>query len=495
MKTRWIVLLLGALGVLGIPTSVALGQVRALPNDDLTGFPFAYNDDGNGFSVGLCMDGPAGHCLGAPVPHPADPYSVPDNFTPDAEAFYWRADAAFPPPFDNTIKVLFAQEAAFANAAGDIVDGDQVTFSRIRFTSVPGSLEPDTWYRISHPYGEDDVQTSVQGQLKFSDDNGCLAPPCNFATAPQGRLTSLLLWDPSAPLPPAGFVGDPLIEHTVVGGPIRDTVTISKLTGKGGSTVGPPIVQTDTFFVTGKLSGPAPTPTAFVSVVTQALTFDAREVGDVAPAQTVTVKNRGSAPLVIAGATIGPTTTADFSVDTSGCTAAVPTGGTCDLAVRFKPTASGPRTGVLTITHNARNSANTVALSGTGTPQHALQILSARLAKGYGRNGKGGLSLSKFKAKGVDLVLGLEPATQLLRIRVIRILPPRAPGGKPRLRLVTTEFVAPSPGANGEFRVRFNPPAVLKAARRGDFRVQIIPLRKLPDMGIPTRLDFTIDHA
>ncbi len=105
------------------------------------------------------------------------------------------------------------------------------------------------------------------------------------------------------------------------------------------------------------------------------------------------------------------------------------------------------------------------------------------------------MSLSKFKAKGVDLVLGLEPATQLLRIRVIRILPPRAPGGKPRLRLVTTEFVAPSPGASGEFRVRFNPPAVLKAARRGDFRVQIIPLRKPPDTGVPTRLDFTIDHA
>jgi Abnormal spindle-like microcephaly-assoc'd, ASPM-SPD-2-Hydin len=498
MKSLRLASILGMLLVALMLPIAAHAAVKALPNDPLTGFPFAYQDDVGGFALGLCMDGDANKCIGAPVPNRTEPYMVPDNFTPDEEAFWWRADAAFPPPFDKAL-VEFAQEAAFATPG--INAGQQIAFSRIRFarfpTSGPDALKPLTWYRFSHPYGVDDVQTDVLGQLTgATEDAGCIGPPCNFAAAPQGRVTSFLTWDPEAPAAPTGYIGDPLVEHTVIGSPIdRNSVTVEEMSGKGGSVV-KLITKTDQFFVMGKLSGPPPAPAPFAIVASQSLTFDAREVEDIAPAQTVTVTNRGVLPLQVTGATMSGANPTDFIADLSTCAAAVAPGASCTLAVGFAPTAVGARSGTLTITHNARNGAKSVALAGTGTTPHQLKVLSARFAnKGYGRNGKGGFSLAKFKAQGLNMVLGLEPGTGVLRVRVLRVLPPKKKGGKERLRILLTDMVTPLPGAGGTSRLFYNPPALVAAARRGDFRVQIVPARRVnSQLGIPTRLDFTIDH-
>lgn len=497
MKTRTFALLWVALCAV-IFTATASAAVTALPNDPLTGFPRAYQDTGSNFAVGLCMDGVANRCIGAPVPHPADPYMVPENFTPDGEAFWWRADAAFPPPFDKAL-VEFAQEAAFGGPAGDIVAGDQVAFSRIRFArfpiSGPAALKANTWYRFTHPYGIDEVQTDALAQVRFTEDSGCLLPPCNFAAAPQGRVTSFLRWDPSvAPAPPAGYIGDPLVEHAVIGGPDGDAVTVEEISGKGGSVV-KLITQTDQFFVMGKLAGPPPPPAPFALIPATALSFEAREVEDgSAPVQSFTIKNRGDAPLTITGATMSGAAAADFGADISGCAAGVAPGATCEVRVGFLPTAVGPRAGVLTVTHTARNSPKAITLTGTGNVQHVLSIPGVRFAKGYGRNGKGGFSLAKFKSKGVDLVLTLDPATAVIRLRVLRELPPRTPGGKPRFKIMMTEFVTPKVGANGTFRITYKPPALIAAAGKGEYRVQIVPARRSLVLGIATKLDFAIDH-
>ena len=495
MKARWIVPLLGALAVLGGSATLALGEVKALPNDPMTGFPFAYHDDVNGFSVGLCMDGAAGNCIGAPVPKPEDPYMVPDNFTPDGEAFWWRADAAFPPPFDKAL-VEFAQEAAFATP--DIEAGQQIAFSRIRFArfpiSGPDSLKPNTWYRFSHPYGVDEVQTTALGEVRFSEDTGCVTPPCSFAGASQGRLTALLFWDSAQPTPPAGFIGDPLVDHTVIGSPIgRDSVTVEELSGKGGSVVRL-ITQTDRFFVMGKLSGPAPTPAPFATTSTTELAFGATELDDVAPPQTFRLKNGGSAPMQLVGASVGGTDAADFSADLSACPPSLAPGVACEVVVRFQPNGTGGRVATLSIAHSARNTPKALTLTGTGAPAHRLRLLSARFAKGYGRNAKGGLSVGKFKANGLNLVLGLEPRTPFVRLRLLRVVPPVKTGGVRRLKVVLTEVVAPTPGANGMHRVWYTSPTLLAAARRGDFRLQITPFRRLPRLGHATVIDFTLDH-
>jgi hypothetical protein len=80
----------------------------------------------------------------------------------------------------------------------------------------------------------------------------------------------------------------------------------------------------------------------------------------------VTVKNTGGVPLSFSSVAITGTNATDFA-ETDTCNSSVPPGGYCRVCVTFKPTAEGTRTGSLTITDNAANSPQTVALTGTGT--------------------------------------------------------------------------------------------------------------------------------
>ena len=69
----------------------------------------------------------------------------------------------------------------------------------------------------------------------------------------------------------------------------------------------------------------------------------------------------------------------DFA-QTNTCGASVAAGGNCTISVTFKPTASGPRTGTITIADSAAGSPQTIALSGDGavasggTPAGSYQI-------------------------------------------------------------------------------------------------------------------------
>ena len=58
-------------------------------------------------------------------------------------------------------------------------------------------------------------------------------------------------------------------------------------------------------------------------------------------------------------------TTGDFA-QTNTCGTSIAAGASCTVSVTFTPTASGTRTGSLTIASNASNSPATVALTGTG---------------------------------------------------------------------------------------------------------------------------------
>ena len=77
---------------------------------------------------------------------------------------------------------------------------------------------------------------------------------------------------------------------------------------------------------------------------------------------SVTLKNAGNLALNISSISI----TGDFS-QTNTCGASVPAGMTCTIMVTFKPTATGARTGTITITDDANGSPQTVSLTGTGT--------------------------------------------------------------------------------------------------------------------------------
>ena len=97
---------------------------------------------------------------------------------------------------------------------------------------------------------------------------------------------------------------------------------------------------------------------------TNGLTFGATGVGLSAPTQTLTLTNNGGAPLTLGAIA----TTGDFYIYTGSntCGSSVAPGGVCTFAIGFTPTTSGVRNGAVSVTSNAANSPQSVALNGTG---------------------------------------------------------------------------------------------------------------------------------
>jgi Abnormal spindle-like microcephaly-assoc'd, ASPM-SPD-2-Hydin/Beta-propeller repeat len=103
----------------------------------------------------------------------------------------------------------------------------------------------------------------------------------------------------------------------------------------------------------------APTDAPAAAVNPGALLFNSQGVGMTSPAQTVTVTNMGSAALSISNVAAS----GDFSIQ-NGCSSVAAAGGTCSIQVFFTPTATGNRTGTLTLTDNSAGSPHTISLAG-----------------------------------------------------------------------------------------------------------------------------------
>jgi hypothetical protein len=90
--------------------------------------------------------------------------------------------------------------------------------------------------------------------------------------------------------------------------------------------------------------------------------FGSLDSGFTSAAQSLTLTNSGNAPLNIRSTT----TTGDFAA-TNTCSASVAPNASCTVLITFKPTATGARTGLLTIVDDAISGEVMIALSGTGT--------------------------------------------------------------------------------------------------------------------------------
>jgi len=99
-----------------------------------------------------------------------------------------------------------------------------------------------------------------------------------------------------------------------------------------------------------------------VNLSVSTLTFANQAVGTTSAAQAVTLTNTGNAVLTI-GAIVA---TSDFTQN-HDCGTSVAAAASCNINVTFTPTATGNRTGSLTINSDAPGSPHTVALSGPGT--------------------------------------------------------------------------------------------------------------------------------
>jgi len=109
-----------------------------------------------------------------------------------------------------------------------------------------------------------------------------------------------------------------------------------------------------------------------------ALAFGQQEVGTTSATQTVAVINTGRQPLQVSGPITLDNTT-DFTVTSDGCSGRqlANYGDSCDIAVRFTPSAHGTRHGTLSIETAAGTSARAVSLSGMGTVATAILDKSA----------------------------------------------------------------------------------------------------------------------
>jgi hypothetical protein len=120
--------------------------------------------------------------------------------------------------------------------------------------------------------------------------------------------------------------------------------------------------------LTVPLTGTGVTATQIVSLSTNSLTFTNQVVGSISPAQSITLSNSGNSTVTISGLAFSGTNASEFA-ETDNCVGSVVAGATCTINVTFSPTATGTRTGTLSIKDNATSppSPQTVALTGTAT--------------------------------------------------------------------------------------------------------------------------------
>ena len=266
------VLALAALTVAGgIATAAALppgtngpGLATVGPVSATDGFPVWYKDKA-GLRLENCITNTDPYCpaFGA-LPDPAAPISFPDNY-PD-EGFYTLTNANLNTGNAGKALLVLALEQAFST--GPVLDGDQVTFARLRLKITNATDGVD--YKFTTPAGVKTLQTSKPGLVFDTEDVG-IGGKGDFTGALGGRVGPFLTWDtyPTDPAlkPVAGadtYVGDGATLHKVKGSPYGTNVFRIEGPGINPSptvdacpTVAGPIpdcIETDLFTVQGKLA-------------------------------------------------------------------------------------------------------------------------------------------------------------------------------------------------------------------------------------------------
>ena len=115
---------------------------------------------------------------------------------------------------------------------------------------------------------------------------------------------------------------------------------------------------------------------ASISLGPASLTFGTQAVAAASAPQTITVTNTGNAPLTVSMVA----TTGDFNETDNCASVSIAVNSTCTIYVSFLPTATGARSGLLTVYGNVSGGQATAALSGTGGPAAAIVLTPITLA-------------------------------------------------------------------------------------------------------------------
>ena len=124
-------------------------------------------------------------------------------------------------------------------------------------------------------------------------------------------------------------------------------------------------------------------PAPAVSLSPNSLNFGSQQINTTSTAQTVTLTNSGTADLTISSIGVGGSNASDFA-QTNTCPISPSTlkaGSTCTISVTFTPGTNGARSANVTISDNASDSPQSVALTGTGvTPAPAVTLSPSSLS-------------------------------------------------------------------------------------------------------------------
>ncbi len=138
----------------------------------------------------------------------------------------------------------------------------------------------------------------------------------------------------------------------------------------------------DDVVVSNLYNGPVvPSPT--ININPSSVNFGNQGINTTSSPQTITILNRGTAPLTISSFTITGANAADFSADTFECPLTLAVNATCTIDVRFTPSALGNRSANLIIADNDPTSPQSITLSGAGiTPGPAVTLNPTSLTYG-----------------------------------------------------------------------------------------------------------------
>lgn len=123
---------------------------------------------------------------------------------------------------------------------------------------------------------------------------------------------------------------------------------------------------------------PAPEPA--VALSRSAIEFGAQTLGVASNAQAVLVSNTGNATLQI----LSIAAAGDFGFEGCATPLSLATGDSCELRIKFLPTATGARSGSVAISTNAAGSPHAIVLTGSGTPAPVPGIAIAPTAVDFG---------------------------------------------------------------------------------------------------------------
>lgn len=262
---NWPRLALNALGLTLSLSGSAFAQLAAVDPGPYTfasgKFPIWYQDN-NLLSMELCQSRatssrvpaatpPAYMCTLLPAPGIFDdtlPMVFPDNW-PD-ESFWFLAETTIPNNAAGYGMDAYVAGIEAAFAGGVPLDGDQISFARIRMRiNIPVAGT----YTITHPYGVETVNVTTPGRraINITRDVGVGAPGV-FSGALNGAIGPFLrsINGPYTEVNPdtgaiETFVGDPNLTEQVLGSP--NNTNFVRIQGPAGT------IETSLFTLSGKV--------------------------------------------------------------------------------------------------------------------------------------------------------------------------------------------------------------------------------------------------